>query len=208
MSFVGRLATLLFSAVLIGTGVNLFLIPQQLVDGGVVGIGLLGKYYFGWSPGIVMFLVSIPIYFLIFRFDRTLFFHSFLGTILTSVLVDALAPLRLLGFVPLELAAVTGGTLIGIGTGLMLACKTNSCATDLLAQFLAKRTNIPVAVLIFFEDGIVISCSLGINGVYKTAFSLLTILSVALSTHYFSKFSPKRKPWKVIGPLSAWLKRE
>ncbi|WP_019123428.1 YitT family protein [Brevibacillus massiliensis] len=194
--------------ILIGIGVNLFLVPHRLMDGGIIGIGLLGQYYFGWPPGGVMLMASLPIYVLICLLDQRLFVNSFLGTILTSVLVDALSPLRMFGPVSLPIAAVTGGICIGVGTGLMLAYRTNSGATDLLAQFLAARSRVPVAALIFIEDGIIIAGSVEVNGPEKTVFSLLTIISVALATHFFSQVNRRHQPWEAIGPLSAWLKRK
>lgn len=201
--FVRKSIAVSLGSFFVGVGVNYFLVPHQLMDGGMIGIGLLAKYYFDWPPGLIMLIVSLPVYTVVFLYDRTLFYNSFHGMLLTSLVIDLLSPLR--GYNPfaVQTSAVLGGALIGAGIGWMLAYETNTGGTDLLAQFLARRTGFSVALLIFLIDGLIIGCSLEAIGGYKTAFSLITIISVAVATHYFSQIEERRrkKPWVVVGPF-------
>jgi uncharacterized membrane-anchored protein YitT (DUF2179 family) len=184
-------------------GVNFFLVPHQLMDGGMIGIGLLAKYYFGWPPGLIMLLVSLPVYAVVFVYDRTLFYNSFHGLLLASLAIDLFSPLRGCNPLSVSTSAVLGGALIGTGIGWMLAYQSNTGGTDLLAQFLARRTGLSVALLIFVIDGLIIGCSVQAIGLYNTVFSLITIISVAIATHHFSQIEERRrkKPWVVVGPF-------
>ena len=94
--------------------------------------------------------------------------------------------------------------MIGMGVGLMLAYETNTGGTDLLAQFLARRFKLRVALLILVIDGFIVSCSLQTIGMERTIFSLITIIAVAATTHMFSGISRKRQPYTVIGPLDSF----
>lgn len=187
MNLLQKAAVIFLGSLLVGVGVNFFLVPHQLMDGGMIGIGLLAKYYLSWPPGLLTMICSLPIYGIVFYYDRFLFYRSFHGMILSSFFIDAFSPIREWYFVPIETAAVSGGAFIGAGIGLMLAYKTNTGGTDLLAQFLAYRLKLSVALLIFIIDGFIIALSLEVIGLEKTIFSLLTIITVALTTQYFSQ---------------------
>lgn len=193
---------IIVGCLLVGVGINLFLVPHKLMDGGMIGLGLLANYYFQLKPGYVMLIVSIPIYLIIFRYNRQLFYNSFHGMVISSFFIDVLSFLR--EFYPASIAfsAIAGGVLIGTGTGVMLAYQTNTGGSDLIAQFLAVRTGWPVALLIFFIDGLIIAMSVEAIGHYRTWFSFITIVVVAVTTHYANQINHKRPPYQVIGPIS------
>ena len=202
MTFLHQLLSILLGCLLVGVGVNTFLVPHQLMDGGMIGIGLLANYYFAWPPGLTILLCSLPLYLFVYLYDRELFYHSFHGMLLSSVVIDALSGLRKWGTLfSLETSAVLGGALIGSGIGIMLAYHTNTGGTDLFAQFIARRFHYPVALLIFFLDGFIVGLSFHVNGLEGTVFSLITITTVALCTHFFSQIRHKRPPYVVIGPI-------
>lgn len=203
MYFLKKMLAVVIGSFLVGVGVNYFLVPYQLMDGGMIGIGLLAKYYFGWSPGFIMLLVSLPVYAVVFFYDRRLFANSFHGMILSSFAIDLLSPLRGYNIFELPTSAVLGGLLIGAGIGGMLAYETNTGGTDLLAQFLAKRTGIAVALLIFFIDGVIVASSFQAISLQKLIFSIVTIVSVAIATHYFSQMNRREREekWIIIGPF-------
>ena len=195
-----KVAAILVGSFLVGLGVNWLIVPHRLMDGGMIGIGLLANYYFQLSPGLIMILVSIPVYAIVLLYNRWLFLNSFHGMLLSSFFIDILSGMRQWTIPPIEVAAVLGGMMIGTGIGLMLAHETNTGGTDLLAQFLAIRTGIPVAMLIFFIDGLIIFSSWEAIGGYRLVFSILTILSGAIATHWFSQIREKPVPY-VIVPL-------
>ncbi|GAA4703596.1 YitT family protein [Brevibacillus fulvus] len=213
MYFFRKMIAVLLGSILIGTGVNFFLVPHQLIEGGMIGIGLLANYYLGLSPGVVVMCASLPIYLLIFLIDRPLFYHSFHGMLLSSFFIDFLSPLREYNPLAVPASAILGGGLIGSGVGWMLGYGTNTGGTDLLAQFLARRYEIPVALLIFLIDGVIVGCSFELAGPYKFVYSLVTIAAVAISTHLVCRFVQNSyyAPYQIIGPLgkgsaSLWRK--
>ncbi|QRG66019.1 YitT family protein [Brevibacillus choshinensis] len=202
MYWLTKLAALLIGSMLVAVGVNLFLVPHQLMDGGMIGIGLLATYYMKWPPGLVMMLVSIPVYIVVFFLDRRLFFHSFHGMLISSFFIDVFSLMRDWNHWSTATSSITGGVLIGMGIGLMLAYETNTGGTDLLAQFLARRFNLRVALLILLIDGLIVACSLQAIGGERTVFSLLTIIAVAATTHMFSGLGRPKPPYTILGKIS------
>ncbi|MEK4341736.1 MULTISPECIES: YitT family protein [unclassified Brevibacillus] len=201
MEWVQKGAAILLGSIGIAVGVNLFLVPHHLMDGGMIGIGLLATYFFQWPPGLVMIACSIPVYAMVFAYDRPLFFQSFHGMLIETLMIDVFAPLRAWNNWTLPTSAVIGGALIGAGTGLMLAYQTNTGGTDLIAQFLARRSKVPVALYILMIDGVIVSISLPAIGIERAVFSICTIIAVAIFTHGFYNMRFKKPPYVVIGPL-------
>lgn len=189
---------ILAGSILVGIGVNWLIVPHRLMDGGMIGIGLLANYYFQLAPGLIMFLVSIPVYAVVFVYERRLFFNSFHGMLLSAFFIDLFSVMREWTLPSVDVAAILGGMMIGTGIGLMLAFETNTGGTDLLAQFLSYRSGIPVALLIFLIDGLIILSSWEAVGTYRMVFSLLTILTGAIATHLFSQIGKTPAPYVVV----------
>ena len=184
---VQKCAAGLTGGLLVSLGINLFLIPHRLIDGGMTGIGLLLQYFYGWYPGQTIFFLSVPIYIVVFFLNRPLFFWSLFGLFLTSVWIDLLSPLRTVLQLPAPMHAMYGGTLIGSGVGLMLAYGMNTGGTDMIAQMIAMRYHIPPALTIFLIDFVILLFGLHALGTERTLFSLVAVVFVALFTHYFAR---------------------
>lgn len=45
----------LIGSLLLSIGINGFLVPHHILDGGVTGLALILDYYFGFPPGLAMF---------------------------------------------------------------------------------------------------------------------------------------------------------
>lgn len=178
----GKILAVLVGSILLGVGVNGFLVPHHLLDGGMIGIGLIIHYFYGFPTGLTMILLSIPLYVLAWILERKYFFHSLNGLLVSSFFIDLFAPVEKgihLGVVP---SAILGGVLVGCGIGLMLRYETSTGGTDLLAQLVQKFFPVNVGILIFLIDGIVVLSGLKVIGMEKFIYSLLTITCVGLMT--------------------------
>lgn len=178
----GKILAVLVGSILLGVGVNGFLVPHQLLDGGMIGIGLIIHYFYGFPTGLTMILLSIPLYVLAWILERKYFFHSLNGLLVSSFFIDLFAPVEKgihLGLIP---SAMLGGALVGCGIGLMLRYETSTGGTDLLAQLVQKFFPVNVGILIFIIDGIVVLSGLKVIGMEKFIYSLLTITCVGLMT--------------------------
>ena len=177
-----KIAAMLLGSLLLSLGVNGFLVPYQLLDGGVIGLGLIIHYFYGWPTGLSIILLSLPLYVLAWFFERRYFFYSLHGLIISSFCIDLFSFIN--GKIHLDIlpSTVIGGVLVGIGIGLMLRYETSTGGTDLLAQILTKFSSINIGIIIFLIDGLVITSGIQVVGLEKFFYSLLTILCVGLMT--------------------------
>jgi uncharacterized membrane-anchored protein YitT (DUF2179 family) len=177
-----KFTALLIGSFLIGVGINIFLVPHKLLDGGVIGLGLLIHYYAGFPAGLCMILISIPIYIIAWLRNRKVFYNSLHGLIISSLCIDLLSGIHFKHDFSLLTSSLIGGFLIGTGIGLMLRYDISTGGTDLLAQLISKKTAINVGILIFLIDGAVISGGIGIVGFGVFLYSFLTIAAVGAMT--------------------------
>ena len=178
---------LIIGSTLLSLGINLFLVPHKILDGGTVGIGLILNYIWNLKVGLIVIILSVPIFIFAWFHNRSYFYNSLHGMLLSSFFIDLLKPLS--GQLEMEalFSSVVGGILVGSGIGLMLKFDTSTGGTDFIAQFLCDKTGINVGIFIFIIDAMVISCGGLLLTTNTFILSIITILSVGIATTYITK---------------------
>ncbi|MFJ7557890.1 YitT family protein [Bacillus thuringiensis] len=191
MHFLNKSIAVIFGSLLLSVGINFFLVPFDLLDGGIIGIGLIIKYILGIKTGLTIIVLSIPIFLIAWHRYRHYFYNSLHGMLISSFMIDLLYPLHdwFLSCVqlPVLICSIIGGSFAGLGIGIMLRYETSTGGTDLLAQFLANVFQINIGVLIFIIDATVI-CMGGLLISKETFFfSIVTIIFVGITTSLFNQ---------------------
>ena len=187
-----KILAILIGSLVLGIGINGFIVPHHLLDGGLIGIGLIFHYYYHFPTGLTMIFLSIPLYFFSWFFDKRYFFYSIHGLLVSSFLIDVLSFLRNYFTLDILPSAIIGGILIGCGIGIMLRYETSTGGTDLLAQILSNMVSINVGLLIFIIDGIVILLGYKVVGLEKFLYSFITIIFVGIMTYLTVIHKPER----------------
>ncbi|MED4531844.1 YitT family protein [Metabacillus fastidiosus] len=177
-----KTAAILIGSLLISVGINGFLVPHHLLDGGITGIALILHYYLGYPTGLAMFLLSIPLFIYAWIYKRTFFYNNFLGLIVASIMIDWLAPLRTQFLLSIFISVLLGGVFIGIGLGIMLRYKTSTGGTDLLAQFISEDFSVNIGIIIIIIDGLIVTAGLNMLGIKAFLFSCLNICIIGTIT--------------------------
>ncbi|UJL45222.1 YitT family protein [Virgibacillus sp. NKC19-16] len=177
-----KIVAIITGSFFIAVGINYFVIPHHLLDGGIIGLGLIGKYAFSLQPGLTIILLSIPLYMIAFFYNRRYFYNGIHGLLISSFFIDLLRPLSLFEEMPMLISSLTGGLLIGTGVGLMLLTETSTGGLDLLALILSKITAINVGVFIFIIDGIVLLFGWIVISEVTIIYSSLMVFMVGLTT--------------------------
>lgn len=186
MRFITKYFIMIIGSFLIAAGTNFFLVPYKVLDGGVIGIALIVNYVFDLHIGFVIILCSIPMFMAAWLLNRSIFYNSLTGMLISSFVIDLLSPLRSVfhpyldwGAIP---GAVAGGLLIGTGLGMMLRFETSTGGTDLLAHFLARRIQLNEGIIILLMDAVII----GVGGLLLSGstfvLSIFTIVSGGAAT--------------------------
>lgn len=149
-------ASVLLGAALISAGFNLFLIPHELLSGGVSGIAMLIGYAAHWDIGTLYFALNIPLFaWSWFRLGRRFVFLSFLSVAAASALMQII-PEMPMHTDPLA-ACAFGGLLVGIGTGLSFRAGGSTGGFDIIGAIVLLRRDAPLGMLLFALNGAVIA---------------------------------------------------
>ena len=177
-----KLISICIGSTLLAIGINGFLVPHQLLDGGIIGIGLIIKYLWNIKVGLSIILFSIPLYIVAWFYYRPFFYNSLHGLLISSLMIDILSVLRgQITFEPMT-SSIIGGIFVGAGIGIMLREETSTGGTDLLAQFLSEITKLNVGIIIFIIDVIIVTGGSLIVGTGSFLYSMLVVTVVGLVT--------------------------
>ncbi len=185
--FLKKTGIVLLGSMLLSFGINFFLVPFEVLDGGIIGIGLIIKYLTGIQAGLVIIFLSVPIFVLAWLYNKNYFYNSLHGMLISSFIIDLLASSQLLPsdmiFHPI-VSSILGGIFIGVGIGIMLRYETSTGGTDLIAQFISKFFNINVGMIIFVIDTVVISIGGWLISKDTFLLSILTVIFVGFFTSF------------------------
>ncbi len=185
--FLKKTGIVLLGSMLLSFGINFFLVPFEVLDGGIIGIGLIIKYLTGIQAGLVIICLSVPIFVLAWLYNKNYFYNSLHGMLISSFVIDLLASSQ---FLPADMifhpivSSILGGIFIGVGIGIMLRYETSTGGTDLIAQFLSKFFNINVGMIIFVIDTVVISIGGWLISKDTFLLSILTVIFVGFFTSF------------------------
>lgn len=130
--------------VLIGTfiysaGIGLFLDPNGLAPGGVVGISVIVSHMFGGATGTWYFLFNIPIVLLgWWQFGSKFIIWTFCSIVCNSLFTNLFVIFPSITQEPL-LAAIAGSVLTGVGLGIVLRTGSTTGGTDIIIKILRKK---------------------------------------------------------------------
>lgn len=188
--FLKKIGIALIFGLLFGMGVNFFLAPTKLYASGVAGAAQLIAYAFG-SGGTLLssvafwnFLINVPLILLSFKSLGKEFTLFTLLTVSSSTFFLSILPVTQVTN-NLVLAAVFGGVLTGIGTGLCLRFGFSTGGVDIVALVVQKFQDRSVGQLGMFVNG----CILVIAGlVYGWELALASLLSIYIGTKMIDTF--------------------
>ncbi|MGG2087157.1 YitT family protein [Priestia aryabhattai] len=174
-------------SLLLSIGINGFLVPHYLLDGGTIGIALILHYYFEFPTGVTIIILGLPLCWFAWIYERHYFYNSFYGLIISSLLIDWLEPIKNQFQFSVFPSVIFGGIFIGTGVGLMLRYETSTGGTDLLAQLLSKAFSLNIGIVILSIDGLIITAALPLLGPKTFLFSCSTIFIGGMTTSLITK---------------------
>ena len=178
-------------AFLAAISIRMFLYPNKLIDGGIIGITLIYARLFGDSLlSVILIVLNIPFIWLAYKFIR----KTFVVQMLIAVLLFA-AFLSITEKVPpfygdmLEIIVI-GGAILGIGVGLII--RNGGCldGTEILAIIINRKKGFTVGqvvlfinVFIFIAYGLIFKdwhIAFGSLMTYIVAFKMIDLVIVGL----------------------------
>ncbi|MFU1796514.1 YitT family protein [Paenibacillus azoreducens] len=150
-----EVGVILFSSLLVAAGLNLFLIPHQLLSGGVTGVASIIGYITGWNISIVYFLLNVPLIFWGWKAIGRRYIVLSCVSVVSTTWFMALIPVIRVTKDPI-LAAVFGGIISAAGIGYSLRVGGSTGGFDILGSIVTRKRDVPMGNILFLMNGIVI----------------------------------------------------
>ncbi|HHX70375.1 MAG: YitT family protein [Miniphocaeibacter sp.] len=161
MKFINKNSFINYFYMVIGTffitiGLNVFLVPSEIVAGGISGISVILYHTIGISPDISILISNIPLlvlslYFLGKKYTLNTIFCAFLLPVF----------IRIFNFIPhytgdIFISTIFGGIFTGTGAGLIFKAGSSSGGTAILQQIIHDKFKIPLGTSIILIDGLIL----------------------------------------------------
>lgn len=151
-----------------------FLVPFQILDGGVVGVSMIVSQLSGLPLGLFIVVLNIPFMLVgLRRLGRTFLIRALYAMVVFSVLLEVFKPLPPLTEQEL-LVVVFGGVLLGLGVGLIL--RSGGCldGTEIVAMLLSQRVPFSTGQIVLGFNIIIYAAAGLLFGLDRALYSLLT----------------------------------
>ncbi|TRZ35900.1 YitT family protein [Niallia circulans] len=141
---------IILGSVMMGVGIEEFLVPNQILDGGIVGISIILSHLFSIKLGFFIFLLNIPFFYIGYKqIGKTFALSTLLGITVLSITTILLHDVPVFTE-DLLLATVFGGIILGVGVGIVLRFGGSLDGTEILALLFSKKLPFSVGEIIMF----------------------------------------------------------
>ncbi|WP_374223935.1 YitT family protein [Bacillus sp. ISL-46] len=154
-----RILLITLGATLMAVGLEIFLVPNNVIDGGITGISIMLSYVTGWKLGIFLFILNIPFFFIGYKqIGKTFALSTLYGILILSIGTTLLHPVP--AFTQdILLATVFGGIVLGIGVGIVIRYGGSLDGTEILAILFNKKLPFSVGEIIMFFNLFILGCA-------------------------------------------------
>lgn len=166
-----------------GFGLRGFLLPNNFIDGGAVGISLLTSEVTGIPLSVLLIIINIPFVLLGLKIISKEFTIKTVIGITALAIVVAVFPYPQITSDKL-LVSVFGGFFLGTGIGLAVRSGGVIDGTEVLALNLSKKLGLTIGDVIIIINIIIFSFAAYLLSIETALYSILTYLSASKSVDF------------------------
>jgi len=183
---VRRYFELIVGILLIALSFNIFLLPNDLVFGGVSGLSIIIKDIIPIDPSqfiMISSLLLLVVSFMVLGKEKTK--GSIVGSILFPIFVDLTANVNQyinIDSSNLLLSVIFGGIIYGFGAGLVFKAGFTTGGTDIINQIFSKYLHMSIGNAMLISDGLIVLGGGFFFGMTKLMYAIIVIYIIGLMT--------------------------
>ncbi|WP_227001911.1 YitT family protein [Virgibacillus necropolis] len=161
-------------AILVAVGLEIFLVPNNIIDGGIIGISILTSYLTNINLGILLVLFNLPFFLIGYKqIGKTFALTTLMGDIILGIGVALFHPVPVLTD-DLLLASVFGGLCLGVGVGLVIRHGGSLDGTEIMAILFNKASPFSVGEVVMFMNVFILGSAGFVFGWDRAMYSLIS----------------------------------
>jgi len=168
-----RILFIMLGSALVSIGLEIFLLPNNVIDGGMTGISIIASHLTKVQLGVFIFLFNLPFVVVGYKqIGKTFALSTVFAVICFSIGVSVLHPVP--GITQdILLATIFGGIIMGAGVGIIIRNGGSLDGTEIIAIILEKRTPFSVGEIVMFFNLFILGSSGFIFGWDRAMYSLM-----------------------------------
>lgn len=155
-----RVFGIIIGSFIYACGISLFLDPNNLAPGGLIGIAVILNRMTGLETGTLFFLLNIPIVMLgLWRFGYRFIASTFFAVVINSLFTNYTTRFGVVTTDPL-LASLAGSILVGVGIGVVFRSGATTGGIDIIIKILREKyKHLKTGFLFLILDVIIVAIS-------------------------------------------------
>ena len=142
IDFLKRAFFLIIGAFIVAVALEMFLLPNKIIDGGVIGISMMASYLTGWNLGLLIFCINMPFVLIAYKtIGKKFVINTFFAIGMLAIATNIVSQFHHITE-DLLLVTIFGGILLGIGVGLILKNNASLDGTEMVSLVLSKKLKI------------------------------------------------------------------
>lgn len=168
-----KFLSIIVGAALYSIGLEIFLIPNNVIDGGTVGISIMINHFIQIPLGVLTFIINVPFFIIGYKqIGKTFTISTLFSVICYSIGISILKPIP--GITnDILLASVFGGVIVGLGVGIIIRSGGSTDGTEIIAIILDKRSSFSVGQIVMFFNFFILAAAGFIFGWDRSMYSLM-----------------------------------
>ncbi len=185
ITFLKRVCFICCGAMLVAISLQLFLVKNNLIDGGIIGVSIILSHITSQEVGLFLLVLNTPFFLIAYSYlGKRFLMLSLFAILILSVGTYLLEPFPVLTEEPI-LVILLGGLCLGLGVGITIRFGGCLDGIEVLAILFSKRTSISIGQYILLLNLFVFGSAIFIYGLTEALYSLATFF-VAYKTIDFS----------------------
>lgn len=173
-----RIGTIILGNVFVAFAVSTLVLENQLISGGVTGLGIVTNHYTGINISLIVGIINVLLFLLgLFFIGKKFALSTLISTFVFPVLLEFFNTNAIFHNYCQDtlLAVVLAGCLVGIGVGLMIRSDASSGGMDIIAIILNRKLGIPVFIMVNVFDFIILCMQATFSNPTKILYSIVLV---------------------------------
>ncbi|GAA0595067.1 YitT family protein [Virgibacillus siamensis] len=177
MYYVYKYTVLFVFSIVLGFAFNMFLLPHEVLSGGVTGLAMILGLLSPINSGIWLVILNIPVFIIgLMKLGKEFIWNSIFSVFITSVSMQYIPIMKVTD--DALLSAVFGGVITGIAIGFIVRFYGSTGGADIIGLVVTQKHDIPLGVLIFGINSTVVFIS---GFVFSWNLAILTMASIYIT---------------------------
>ena len=217
----------IFGTLLFAVAINLFIVPNHLYNGGILGLSQLLRSLlvtlFDINPardisGIINFILNVPLFFLAYKYISKTFFRRTLVCLLFQTVFLTIVPTPSKPILDeLITCVIIGGIIGGFGGGMTLSASGSTGGTDIIGILLSMKSrrfsvgkiSLSINIIIYIVCGLLFGVPIALYSImYSTIYNMVVDNTHEQNICSYVMIFTKKMPKKIIDFIKDELDRD